>query len=84
MREKSSQSNNLRFVQRVIAVEGQPDGKGGTVPHGRVWVEGDNKNNSTDSREYGPIPEALIVGKVVMRIWPLTRFAFHTKRFLSH
>ncbi|KAL7744642.1 hypothetical protein ACLKA6_017149 [Drosophila palustris] len=42
------------------------------VPHGCVWIEGDNKSNSSDSRYYGPIPLGLIRSRVVCRIWPLS------------
>jgi signal peptidase I len=42
-----------------------------TVPDGHVWLEGDNPNNSADSRSYGPVPAALIQGRVLCRIWPL-------------
>ncbi|CAG8531118.1 8477_t:CDS:2 [Paraglomus occultum] len=41
-----------------------------TVPRGHVWLQGDNMSNSTDSREYGPVPYALIRGKVFARLWP--------------
>ena len=41
------------------------------IPNGHVWLEGDNPNNSTDSRVYGPIPSSLIVGRVLLRLWPL-------------
>jgi signal peptidase I len=41
------------------------------IPDGHIWIEGDNTMHSTDSRDYGPIPAALIVGRVVCRIWPL-------------
>ena len=41
------------------------------VPDGHVWIEGDNSLNSSDSRAYGAVPAALIVGRVVCRIWPL-------------
>ena len=35
------------------------------VPDGHVWLEGDNLAWSRDSRFYGPVPMALIKGKVV-------------------
>lgn len=41
------------------------------VPRGHVWVEGDNFENSTDSRTYGPIPIGLIQSRVLCRVWPL-------------
>lgn len=43
------------------------------VPEGFVWLEGDNKAQSTDSREYGPVPYALVKGRVVARCWPLSQ-----------
>ena len=41
------------------------------VPDGHVWLEGDHPMNSSDSRHYGPVPLALVVGRVVARWWPL-------------
>jgi signal peptidase I len=41
------------------------------IPDGHIWVEGDNPWNSSDSRSYGSVPAALIVGRVLMRVWPL-------------
>ena len=40
------------------------------IPPYRVWLEGDNKKNSTDSRTYGPVPESLLRGKVVFKVYP--------------
>uniref|UniRef100_A0A3B5AWP8 Mitochondrial inner membrane protease subunit n=1 Tax=Stegastes partitus TaxID=144197 RepID=A0A3B5AWP8_9TELE len=40
------------------------------VPKGHVWLEGDNLRNSSDSRSYGPIPYALIRGRVCLKLWP--------------
>ncbi|XP_046573783.1 mitochondrial inner membrane protease subunit 1-like [Haliotis rubra] len=40
------------------------------IPPGHVWLEGDNKDNSSDSREYGPVPYALIRSRVFFKIWP--------------
>jgi len=42
-----------------------------TVPEGHIWLEGDNKDDSTDSRTYGAVPQALVLGKAFCRIWPL-------------
>ena len=41
------------------------------VPAGHCWLLGDNLTESRDSRVYGPVPLALIVGKVIARVWPL-------------
>ena len=38
---------------------------------GRVWVEGDNAHASDDSRTYGAVPAADVLGEVRWRYWPL-------------
>jgi signal peptidase I len=43
------------------------------IPSGDVFVMGDNRTLSCDSRYWGPISESTIVGKVDVRIWPLSR-----------
>jgi signal peptidase I len=45
-----------------------------TVPQGEYFVLGDNRNNSSDSREWGFVPKENIVGRAWVRYWPINRF----------
>jgi signal peptidase I len=45
-----------------------------TVADGQLFVMGDNRPNSSDSRVFGPISQDLAVGKAWLRIWPLDKF----------
>ncbi|RZB81686.1 Protein POLLEN DEFECTIVE IN GUIDANCE 1 isoform B [Glycine soja] len=67
------------MTKRVVGLEGDsltrissPDNsdksKTIVVPKGAVWVEGDNKYNSNDSRKFGPVPYDLIDGKMLWRV----------------
>ena len=42
------------------------------VPSGHVWVMGDDRTNSRDSRWFEAVPEEAIVGRAFMTVWPLS------------
>jgi signal peptidase I len=43
------------------------------VPAGSVFVMGDARASPVDSRDFGPVPEDALVGRAVVRTWPLDR-----------
>ncbi len=43
------------------------------VPAGDVFLLGDNRGNSEDSRDFGAVPEDDVVGRLLVRVWPFTR-----------
>jgi signal peptidase I len=47
-----------------------------TVGPDMLFVMGDNRGESKDSREFGAIPESSVVGRVFIRYFPLGRFGF--------
>ena len=47
-----------------------------TVGRGELYVMGDNRGNSQDSRVFGPIKQSDVVGRAFVRIWPLTHIGW--------
>ena len=72
--------NGVREEDRYIV----PCGGGGscsfpgsiTVPKDDYYMMGDNRPDSEDSRFWGPVPRAWIIGKAFFTYWPPTRIGF--------
>lgn len=47
------------------------------IPDGYYFVMGDNRGNSNDSRNFGPVPLEQLVGRAWVRYWPLTDFKIY-------
>jgi signal peptidase I len=74
--------NGVPLKERDYILDGYPPSDKDfevTVPEGRLWMMGDNRSNSEDSRYHqdlpgdGTIPESAVVGKVWAVVWPLDR-----------
>lgn len=46
-----------------------------TIPEDHLWVMGDNRNHSSDSRVFGPVPLDEVVGRAFVIMWPLDRWS---------
>jgi len=70
-----------KVIKRVIGLEGDyvmrdtPGSRSNQmiqIPQGHCWVVGDNLPASRDSRMWGPLPMALIKGKIIAKITPFS------------
>jgi signal peptidase I len=78
----SAQDDQVVVDGRIVREPYLPDGVATqdfgpvVVPDGHVFVLGDNRGNSSDSRIIGTIDVDTIVGRAIARIWPPSRAAF--------
>lgn len=49
-----------------------------TIPEGNYFVMGDNRGNSSDSRDWGFLEKDLIIGQAFLRYWPLDKMMLIT------
>jgi signal peptidase I len=65
--------NDKPLVEKYIAEPPQYQWGPYRVPENEYFVMGDNRNNSNDSSRWGFLPKENIIGRAVVRFWPLER-----------
>ena len=51
--------------------EAPPDQKSWVVPEGDLFLLGDHRQRSADSRVFGPVPISSVIGRAFLKYWPL-------------
>ncbi len=51
-----------------------PDRSRWTIPTGELFLMGDHRGNSADSRQFGPVPVENVIGRAWLRYWPIDTF----------
>lgn len=75
-----NEGSSIRYViKRITHIEDQ--GSAENRQDRLVWIEGDCPEQSRDSRHYGPISESCVLGRVVMRLWPLGNAWFRPNKY---
>jgi len=71
--------NGVKLDQKwsVFRTMGPSPIKDVTVPAGQYFMMGDNHANSCDSRMWGTVPKSDIIGKVFLKIWPLSEWHWY-------
>ncbi len=62
--------------------EASPDQSSWVVPAGDLFLLGDHRQKSADSRVFGPVPAASVIGRAFLRYWPLNTLSIlHTPTY---
>ena len=73
---QKADGTSLPLDEPYITTKARQDFEGKKIPEGEYFVMGDNRNNSSDSREGWTLPGKYIIGKVWLSVWPLDLFGF--------
>lgn len=74
VRNHTTYINGQRLYEPYILEPPKNDFPATEIPQDSVFVMGDNRNNSADSREWGLLPIENISGRTLFRYWPFERF----------
>jgi len=72
-----AQTQGCRFLEEPYRSSTQDDFGPQQIPDDRYFMMGDNRADSDDSRNWGPITRDQIIGRAFMTYWPLTRIGFY-------
>lgn len=67
------QDDQQAFCADGTDAQCRPGAPGVLVPEGRLWVMGDHRSASSDSRANGTIPIDRVIGRAFVVVWPLSR-----------
>ncbi|PIY71795.1 signal peptidase I [Candidatus Roizmanbacteria bacterium CG_4_10_14_0_8_um_filter_33_9] len=80
VRDSEVYINNIKLTEPYIAAKTNvweggftKNGEPFTIPDGEIFVMGDNRPRSSDSREFGPVPISSIIGQVFYRYFPANK-----------
>jgi len=74
IRIKKASGESFTLDEPYVSSKARDDFDFVKIPEGEYFVMGDNRNNSSDSREGWTVPREYVIGKVWLSIWPFDLF----------